>query len=93
MLLVVSLAAAFLTQGAPTQASEPATQEAVAAVSQPEAKPVKEKRTCRAEPVLGSRLPVTLCATAEQWEARRVKDKEKLDAIQHAVRNPNPGDP
>jgi hypothetical protein len=91
MLLVLSAVVLLAQPGSPTES--PKGQETVAAASPEEAKESKPKRTCRAEAVLGSRLPVTLCATAEQWEARRVKDKEKLDAIQHAVRNPNPGDP
>ena len=95
MALVFSAAAAataFFLQAAATTREAPAAKEAPAAAAPApvEGRKQKDGRICRAEPVLGSRLPITLCATADQWEARRQNDKETLDKIQHGLRNPNP---
>jgi hypothetical protein len=91
MLLLVSVVA-VLSQAAPAAAETPAAEPAPAATPAPppiKGRLRKDGKICRAEPVLGSRMPITLCATPEQWEARRISDKEALDKIQHAVRNPN----
>jgi hypothetical protein len=93
MSMIVSIAAALLfAQAAPAASEVTAAQPTPAAA--PSTPPIKGRvrkdgKICRAEPVLGSRMPVTLCATAEEWEARRTSDKESLDRIQHGVRNPN----
>jgi cytochrome c5 len=93
MLLIVAAAAAaaLFAQASPAAETTTATRAEPAAAAP--AAPIKGRvrkdgRICRAEPVLGSRLPVTLCATAEEWEARRQNDKETLDKIQHGIRNP-----
>jgi len=42
-------------------------------------KPPKPKLICVEDAPTGSLMSQTTCATAEQWEARRLKDQDQLE--------------
>ena len=48
-----------------------------------EAPKVKEKRICRTEPIIGSRLAKKrFCGTREEWEERRLSDRQAVEKVQ-----------
>lgn len=79
------LAVAVLTlQGAaaaapPADGVQPAAGAAPAVAGKP-AKPPKPKsdRICVEEQMMGSLFPKRVCATAEEWEKRRLRDQEAM---------------
>lgn len=70
----IGLALAFALSAAETPAAAPAP---AAEVAKP-AKPPKPKMICVEDTPMGSLFSQTICATAEQWEARRLKDQDRL---------------
>ena len=46
--------------------------------------PKEERQICKTEALIGSRVPKRVCATKQEWEARRAEDKDALDAMQRA---------
>lgn len=82
-MFIVTLAAAMALHASSTPAAaEPPAPPAKALVSEVAAK--EDRKICRTEALIGSRVPKRVCATKREWEARRREDREHLDAMQRA---------
>lgn len=80
-MFAVGLALAFALSAAETPAAAPAPAPAPPAELAKPAKPPKPpkpKMICVEDTPMGSLFSQTICATAEQWEARRLKDQDQL---------------
>lgn len=74
--LMLAAAAAAPPLSAPPETSEaPKAQPAA-----PEEKP-KPKMVCQVAPQLGSHFKRKVCATPEDWEARRLRDQEEMQRM------------
>lgn len=73
--LSVIVMAAALAGAEPPAATAPAT---VAPVTAPAPKPAKPKLVCVEEAQMGSLFKQKTCATAEEWEKRRERDREAM---------------
>ena len=81
--MAVSVVLAFLGAAA---AATPASAPAPAAAAQG-AKPVKEKKVCVSENVMGSIMPKRVCKTQTEWEV--VNKENARRSIELPGRNPN----
>lgn len=73
----LALALALSAADTPAAGAEIATPPPVAKPAKP-AKPPKPKLICVEAAPTGSLFPQTTCATAEQWEARRLRDEDQM---------------
>ncbi len=78
MLLSVIVMAAALAGAEPPAAAAGAAPAAVAPVTAPAPKPEKKKLVCVEEPQMGSLFKQKTCATPEEWEKRRERDREAM---------------
>lgn len=84
-MFMTGLALAFALSSADTPAAG-----AGVATPPPAAKPVKPpkpKLICVEEAPTGSLTPQTTCATAEQWEARRLRDQDQMQRSRDVPNN------
>lgn len=82
-MLTVGLALAFALSAAETPA---AAAPPTPPVAKP-AKPPKPKLICVEDAPTGSLMPRTTCATAEQWEARRLRDQDQMQRSRDVPNN------
>jgi hypothetical protein len=75
---MLGLALALAVTAAETPAATPSTATPATEPAKP-AKPPKPKLICVEDAPTGSLFPRTTCATAEQWEARRLKDQDQME--------------
>ena len=80
----VSVILAFIGASAATPAVAPVASAPASASSA--ATPVKEKKVCVSENVMGSIMPKRVCRTQAEWEAARKEDARR--SIELPSRNP-----
>lgn len=77
MLTSLIVAAALIAQGAPAAAAAAQTP---APKAEP-AKPEPPKKVCVTEAQLGSHFKKKICATPQEWEARRLRDEAEMSKM------------
>jgi hypothetical protein len=65
--------------------AQDATPQQVAAPAAAPAKPVKERRTCRSEAMIGSNIPTSTCHTKAEWDAIDHADQENARSVMSQV--------
>ena len=80
--MIALVFAAALATGAPPEPPTVSTPATAAAPAAPAAKSDKTKLVCKTEQVVGSRLPVRVCLTQEDWNFRRAESQDELRKIQ-----------
>jgi hypothetical protein len=78
----VALLAVFAS--APVLAQDSAPTQAPAAAAAP-AKPVKERKSCRTEDVIGSTIPHSTCHTKAEWDAIDHADRDNARDLMSRV--------
>lgn len=53
--------------------------------------PVKEKKICRRDEVVGTRLAPRICLTKDQWNARDAEQRERTRQMRDQADRPTPG--
>lgn len=76
MLTSLIVAAALIAQGAPAAAAA----QTPAPKAEP-AKPEPPKKVCVTEAQLGSHFKKKICATPQEWEARRLRDEAEMSKM------------
>jgi curli biogenesis system outer membrane secretion channel CsgG len=84
-MFVALIAATVLMADAASAA--PTTTPAATAAAQPAKKADGQQMVCKTEQVIGSRLPVKKCRTAEQAAQEKADAREQLDKAQGAMAN------
>jgi len=77
-MLTAGLAFALALAATETPVVPPSAPPPAAPPAKP-AKPPKPKLICVEDAPTGSLFPRTTCATAEQWEARRLRDQDQME--------------
>ena len=89
-MIIALLAATVLLADATPAAQAGATPPAASAAAPAKKAGDQANLTCRSEPVLGSRLPVKKCRTADEARADKQAAREELDRAQGAMaQNPH----
>ncbi|HEY8003117.1 MAG TPA: hypothetical protein VIE16_02760 [Phenylobacterium sp.] len=68
----------------PAQTPPPATAQAPAAQA-PKKGPDPDERVCRVQTMVGSRMPVKLCASARQEAMRKFEDRQLIEGAQRLI--------
>jgi len=88
MISVILTAAILLTDATAATPPQPASMPAQAtqtAAADPAKKVDPEEKVCHTTQMVGSRLPVKLCATARQEAMRKFEDRQLIEGAQRLI--------